>query len=143
MLSSEARAVAARALSSPPRDFTDPALRAVDPREMFAVVKHGRAGTAMKPFTYTTAQGLAGNYVTTIAEGPDGAIWVGTSRGLCKVSKGSFRDGFVNYTATPRRTGSTATSSSRWCSTRSARRGSEGSGARSTSRVDWIDRPGT
>lgn len=49
--------------------------------------------------TYTTAEGLAGNYVTAIAEGADGTIWVGTSRGLSKVSKGSFQEGFVNYGA--------------------------------------------
>lgn len=54
----DARTEAARALSPPPRDFTSPALRGVGPREMFAVVKNGRAGTSMKPFhgTLTDAE---------------------------------------------------------------------------------------
>lgn len=32
--------------------------------------------------TFTKADGLAENYVTTIKEGPDGRIWVGTTQGL-------------------------------------------------------------
>jgi ligand-binding sensor domain-containing protein len=46
---------------------------------------------------YTTAEGLPGNYVTSLYEAPDGAVWVGTSQGASKVVKGDFTRPFVNF----------------------------------------------
>ncbi len=34
--------------------------------------------------TYTTQDGLPGNYIFSLAEGPDGIIWVGTNQGLAR-----------------------------------------------------------
>lgn len=48
--------------------------------------------------TYTSKEGLVGNYITALQQDPDGSIWVGTSQGLSKVPQGSFQNTFVNYT---------------------------------------------
>ena len=41
--------------------------------------------------TYTVADGLAGNTVTAIEEGHDGAMWFGTSGGLSELANGKWR----------------------------------------------------
>ena len=41
--------------------------------------------------TYTVADGLAGNTVTAIEDGPDGAMWFGTSGGLSELANGKWR----------------------------------------------------
>ena len=41
--------------------------------------------------TYTVADGLAGNNVTAIEEGDDGAMWFGTSGGLSELANGKWR----------------------------------------------------
>ena len=41
--------------------------------------------------TYTTADGLSNNYVTSVYQGPDKTLWVGTGGGgLNKLEKGRF-----------------------------------------------------
>jgi signal transduction histidine kinase/CheY-like chemotaxis protein/streptogramin lyase len=51
--------------------------------------------------TYTTAQGLANDFVTSLVRGRDGTLWIGTLDGLCRLKGGvfaSFRvsDGLAN-----------------------------------------------
>ena len=49
--------------------------------------------------TYTTVEGLAGNYVSVLKEAPDGTFWVGANQGLSKVvvnPDDTFS--FVNFT---------------------------------------------
>jgi ligand-binding sensor domain-containing protein len=48
--------------------------------------------------TYTTREGLVGNYISMIAEGPDGTLWAGGSNGLSHLEKNLFRERFINYT---------------------------------------------
>ncbi|MBI3354700.1 MAG: regulator [Nitrospirae bacterium] len=48
--------------------------------------------------TYTTSEGLIGNYVPMLKEGPDGAIWIGQNKGLSKLKEGMFGSKFINYT---------------------------------------------
>ena len=50
--------------------------------------------------TYTTNEGLAGNYVSVVKEAPDGTIWVGANTGLSKVGVTSDVSNlkFTNYT---------------------------------------------
>ncbi|MBI4714541.1 MAG: regulator [Nitrospirae bacterium] len=48
--------------------------------------------------TYTTQEGLVGNYISMIQEGPDGALWAGGSNGLSRLEEGFFRDRFTNFT---------------------------------------------
>lgn len=44
--------------------------------------------------TYTTAQGLPDNYVTSLTEGPDGTLWIGTYQGGLSHFDGN---GFANF----------------------------------------------
>jgi ligand-binding sensor domain-containing protein len=48
--------------------------------------------------TYTTKEGLVGNYISMIMEGPDHTLWAGGSNGLSRREEGFFSDRFVNYT---------------------------------------------
>lgn len=48
--------------------------------------------------TYTTKEGLTGNYISLLKEGPDGTIWAGGSNGLSKFKGGWFGSKFKNYT---------------------------------------------
>ena len=48
--------------------------------------------------TYTTKEGLIGNYVPMLKEGPDGTIWIGQNTGLSKLKEGLFGTKFTNYT---------------------------------------------
>lgn len=48
--------------------------------------------------TYTTKEGLIGNYVPMLKEGPDGTIWIGQNKGISKLTEGLFGNKFVNYT---------------------------------------------
>ena len=48
--------------------------------------------------TYTTNEGLIGNYVPMLKEGPDGSIWIGQNKGLSKLKEGMFGSKFTNYT---------------------------------------------
>jgi ligand-binding sensor domain-containing protein len=48
--------------------------------------------------TYTTSEGLIGNYVPMLKEGSDGAIWIGQNKGLSKLKEGMFGSKFTNYT---------------------------------------------
>lgn len=49
--------------------------------------------------TYTTVEGLAGNYVSVLKEGPDGTFWVGANGGLSKVVIGTDNKfSFINFT---------------------------------------------
>lgn len=49
--------------------------------------------------TYTTVEGLAGNYVAVLKEAPDGTFWVGANEGLSKVVVGADNTlSFVNFT---------------------------------------------
>lgn len=49
--------------------------------------------------TYTTIEGLAGNYVSVVKEAPDGTIWVGANNGLSKVDMTDANNlKFTNYT---------------------------------------------
>ncbi len=47
--------------------------------------------------TYTTREGLIGNYVPMLKEGPDGTIWIGQNTGLSKLKEGFFGTKFTNY----------------------------------------------
>jgi ligand-binding sensor domain-containing protein len=47
--------------------------------------------------TYTTAEGLVGNYISMIVEAPDGTLWAGGSNGLSRLEEGFFKNRFVNY----------------------------------------------
>ncbi|MFQ5431340.1 MAG: two-component regulator propeller domain-containing protein [Nitrospinota bacterium] len=48
--------------------------------------------------TYTTVEGLAGNYVSVLKEAPDGTFWVGANQGLSKVVVGDDNKlSFVNF----------------------------------------------
>ncbi len=51
--------------------------------------------------TYTTSDGLAGNHIFMVKEGPHGNIWIGTNKGLSKFNGKAFKnfdvnDGLVN-----------------------------------------------
>ena len=39
---------------------------------------------------FTTADGLSSNYIFAIGETPDGAIWIGTTRGVNRYQSGRF-----------------------------------------------------
>ena len=52
-----------------------------------------------KFITYTTKDGLAGNYVSMLYQDPAGKIWVGSNQGLSKTERAADnRLGFTNYT---------------------------------------------
>ena len=42
---------------------------------------------------YTVKDGLPGNYVITVTEGPDGNLWIGSNKGLSKFDGTTF----LNY----------------------------------------------
>lgn len=48
--------------------------------------------------TYTTKEGLLGNYVPMLKQGPDGTIWIGQNTGLSKLKEGILGTKFTNYT---------------------------------------------
>jgi len=41
--------------------------------------------------TYTTKDGLPGNFILSLAEGPDGSIWIGTNQGLARFDGTAFK----------------------------------------------------
>jgi ligand-binding sensor domain-containing protein len=47
--------------------------------------------------TYTTRDGLTGNYVSLLAQGPDGSIWAGGQNGLSHLEERGSTIRFVNY----------------------------------------------
>jgi len=47
--------------------------------------------------TFTTNDGLPGNYISMLVQGPDGTMWVGSNQGLTRTKEADNRVRFANY----------------------------------------------
>ena len=47
--------------------------------------------------TFTTNDGLPGNYISMLVQGPDGTMWIGSNQGLTRTKEADNRVRFANY----------------------------------------------